>query len=56
MNNNFLKSRGQEIETPENDPFIHDKLDHAILGDVLTDIVFLLLAIVITYNKSSFKR
>ena len=35
----YLKSRNQEIEIPENNPFANDKLDRLSLCNILTDVV-----------------
>lgn len=35
----YLKSRSQEIEVPEANPFANDKLDRFGLCNILTDVV-----------------
>lgn len=35
----FMKCRTVELEIPERNPFLNDKLDRSHLSDVLTDVV-----------------
>ena len=39
MATKYLKSRNQELEIPEKNPFANDKLDRLHIASVLTDIV-----------------